>query len=335
MKKWSKKKSWSWYKEVGWLCGCNYIPRIAVNTIEMWQEETFNEKIINEELTWAEKIGLNSIRVFLHYLVWEINSEGFKCRIDKFLSLANKHKIKVMFVLFDDCFNQEPKLGIQQPPIPGVHNSRWVASPGRLRVINRNTWKGLEKYIKDIIDCFKEDERVIVWDLYNEPGNSGMDEKSLPLVEKTFEWAREISPSQPLTVGVWRGFQDSMSSKFIELSDIVSFHFYRQPEEILKEIDFLKSFKRPILCTEFLCRQVNNNFSTLLPIFYQYKIGWYFWGLVAGKTQTYFWWTSKEGDPVPQVWQHDLLHPDGRPFDPNEIETIRFWIEKQKDKIGS
>lgn len=328
-KKWQEAQAWDWNKKVGWLRGCNYVPRTAVNTIEMWQSETFDERTIDEELGWAEKIGLNSIRVFLHYLVWEDDSSGLKKRIDRFLTIAHKHRISTMFVLFDDCWNQEPKLGPQEPPIPGVHNSRWVASPGRSRVLDKNAWKGLERFVKDIIGNFAKDERVVLWDLYNEPGNEGMGEKSLPLVEASFDWAREVKPSQPLTVGLWANFQDEMHLRFAELSDVISFHAYDPPEGVLTKIEFLQKFNRPILCTEFLRRQVGNTFAALLPIFAKHKIGWYFWGLVAGKTQTYFDWSSKPGDPIPKIWQHDLLHPDGTPFDPEEIELIQYWAKKQ------
>jgi hypothetical protein len=327
-KRWSEEKTWEWQEKVGWLRGCNYIPRTAVNTIEMWQAETFNERTIDQELGWAKKVCLNSIRVFLHYLVWEADPDRFKKRLDKFLAIAHKHGISVMLVLFDDCWNQEPKLGQQEPPIPGVHNSRWVASPGRSRVLDRKAWKGLEAYVKDIVGRFGKDERVIAWDLYNEPGNEGMGEKSLPLVEASFDWVREVSPSQPLTVGLWANFEDAMHQRFVELSDVLSFHAYDPPEGVRKKIEWLSRFKRPILCTEFLRRQVGNTFAALLPVFFQHKVGWYFWGLVAGKTQTYLDWSSRLGDPPPKVWQHDLLHSDGTPFDPSEVELLCEWAKR-------
>ncbi|MBO3842286.1 MAG: cellulase family glycosylhydrolase [Candidatus Brockarchaeota archaeon] len=298
----------------------------------MWQAETFDEQTIDEELGWAEQIRLNSVRVFLHYLVWEADPQGFKNRIDRFLNTASMHGINTMLVLFDDCWNQEPKLGPQEPPVPGVHNSRWVASPGRSRVLDKTMWRGLEEYLKDIVGSFAQDERVLAWDLYNEPGNSGMGERSLPLVEASFKWAREISPSQPLTVGLWANFQDSMHKRFIELSDVISFHAYDQPNVVRAKIEWLQQFNRPILCTEFLRRQVGNTFSAILPIFRQHHVGWYFWGLVAGKTQTYLDWGSKPGDPPPRVWQHDLLHPDGTPYDASEIELLRRWAEGEADQ---
>lgn len=294
-RRWSGTKARSWQRKVGWLRGCNYIPRTAVNTIEMWQAETFDERTIDEELGWAAKVHLNSVRVFLHYLVWEADRDGFLKRLDRFLDIAHKHRISTMLVLFDDCWNQEPKLGTQEPPIPGVHNSRWVASPGRSRVLDKSSWAGLERFVKDVVGRFSRDERVVVWDLYNEPGNSGLGEKSLPLVEACFEWAREVSPAQPLTVGLWADFRDRMHERFAELSDVLSFHTYDPPESVPAKVELLQKYDRPLLCTEFLRRQVGNTFSSILPIFARYQVGWYFWGLVAGKTQTYLGWESKPG----------------------------------------
>lgn len=70
------------------------------------------------------------IRVFLHHLLYFQDKDGFKARIEQFLKIANSHGIKTVFVLFDDCWNPEGKLGKQPAPIPGVHNSRWVQAPG-------------------------------------------------------------------------------------------------------------------------------------------------------------------------------------------------------------
>ncbi|MEM1509311.1 MAG: cellulase family glycosylhydrolase [Thermofilaceae archaeon] len=330
--RWSAEQVWAWYAKAGPLRGCNYIPRTAVNQIEMWQGETFNEKVINEELGWAEALRLNTVRVFLHYLVWEADPEVFKERLNHFLEIAARHNIRPMIVLFDDCWNQEPKLGLQDPPIPGVHNSRWAASPGRPRVLDRKAWPRLEEYVKNIVGSFAKDERVLAWDLYNEPGNAGLGEKSLPLVESAFKWAREVEPSQPLTTGLWADFNDQMHKRFAELSDIITFHSYDPPQTFETKIRLLLGYKRPILCTEFLRRQVGNTFAAILPILTRYHVGWYFWGLVAGKTQTYYDWSCTQETPCyapPRVWQHDLLYPDGSPYSLDEVNVLFYWAQVQ------
>ena len=324
MERWSEAAAWSWYEKAGVIRGVNYVPRTAVNATEMWQEATFDPPTIDQELGWAANAGYNSIRVFLQYLVWQADAEGFKNRLRQFLSIADKHGLRTMLIFFCDCAfaGKEPYLGPQDDPVPGVSNSGWVPSPGFTRVTDKAVWPDLEKYVKDIVGSFATDRRVLIWDLYNEPGNTKMEEKSLPLVEATFAWAREMNPVQPLTTGAWFDYEKLLQRRFAELSDVVSFHGYTDETDMARIIKLLQSHHRPVLCTEWLCRQTGNTFEKMLPLFSKNKVGWYHWGLVAGRTQTYFQWGSKPGDPMPAIWQHDLLHADGRPYDPKELELV-------------
>jgi hypothetical protein len=342
--KWSKEESWSWYEKAGPLKGFNFLPGTAVNSTDMWQAETFDPKTIDKELALAKKAGYNSARVFLQYLVWNDDPEGLKKRINKFLAIADKHNITTMFILFDDCAfaGKEPYLGKQADPVPGVHNSGWTPSPGLKRVVDKSVWPDLEKYVKDIIGTYKNDERVVVWDLYNEPGNSKMWEKSLPLVEASFAWAREVNPSQPLTIAPWGDFYNIFSNKSLmakrifELSDIISFHAYDHPALFRYKVNLLNNnFDRPLLCTEWLFRQNGGTFANILPIFSNNQVSWYQWGFVAGETQTYLHWGSKEGDPVPEIWQHDVFHADGKPYNPEELKLVeRFNFSVKPVQVG-
>ena len=322
---WSKEKAWQWYWKVSPIRGCNYLPRTAVNMTEMWQTDTFDPKTIDEELGWATKAGYNSVRIYLQYLVWKDDPQGLKKRLNKFLTIADKHGISSMVILFCDCAfaGREPYLGKQDEPVPGVHNSGWVPSPGLKRVTDKAVWPDLEKYVKDIVGSFGKDKRILIWDLYNEPGNSRMGAKSLPLAEAAFAWARVTNPSQPLTIGAWTRFESKMSKRLMELSDIVSFHGYDGVEGIKNKLKICEKYGRPVMCTECLRRGVGNTFAAILPVFAEHNVGWYNWGLVAGRTQTYMPWGSKKGDPMPKVWQHDIFHSDGRPYDAKEIELIR------------
>ncbi len=329
--RWSKEKAWDWYRRVGEIRGCNYLPRTAVNSTEMWQAGTFDPNTIRQELGWARSAGYNSVRVFLQYVVWEAEPEGFKKRLERFLRIAAENAISVVLTPFCDCAfaGKEPYLGKQDDPIPGVHNSQWVPSPGHRRVVDRRAWPGLRAYIEDIVRTFGQDRRVLMWDLYNEPGNSGMGTKSLPLVKAAFGWARGQKPKQPLTVGLWRFSDDEMSASFIEMADVLSFHAYDAPQAVEAKIRRLKKLGRPLICTEWLRRQVGNDFRRILPLFAEHQIGWYNWGLVAGRTQTYMPWGSKEGDPEPELWQHDVFRADGRAFDVEEIRLIHSFAFKK------
>ncbi len=156
--RWPEQKAWAWYAEVGPVAGCNYLPRTAVNMTEMWQKETFDPQTIDEELGWAAAAGYNSLRVFVQYLVWKDDPEGLKLRMEQFLDIAHKHGMRVMLIPFCDCAfaGREPYLGKQDEPVPGVHNSGWVPSPGLKRVVDRSTWPDLERYIKDLVQQLRQ-----------------------------------------------------------------------------------------------------------------------------------------------------------------------------------
>lgn len=329
--RWSQGKAWAWYAEVGQILGCNYLPRTAVNVTDIWQDESFDPKIIDEELGWAQKAGYNSLRVFVQYAVWEEDAEALRQRIDQFLTIADRHGMRVMLVLFDDSssLGREPYIGKQNELVPSLYNSGGVPAPGHQRVNDCPAWPDLERYIKDLIGHFHNDRRILIWDLYNKPEMSGQDDKSLSLVKAAFRWARQAEPTQPLTAGAYSvNMEDSMSKTTMELSDVISFRSYGSSEAVSNTINICRRYNRPILCTEWLDRGLNNRFETILPIFAKERVGSYHRGLVAGQTQTHRPWDSKKGDPMPKVWSHNVFHPDGAPYDPNEIELIRnfkYW----------
>ena len=321
--RWPASKAMEWYDKQPWLVGCNFLPSSAVNTIEMWQKETFDPETIDRELGMAQELGYNSIRVVLNYVVWKDDPEGLKKRFDQFLEIAARHGISTMPILFDDCAfaGKEPKIGKQDEPVPGVHNSGWVASPGKAMVVAPNTWPDLEKYVKDMVGAFGQDSRIVLWDLYNEPGNDGLGNQSLPLVEAATRWAREMHPSQPLTIGVWGG-PPEISTRQLELSDVISFHLYSSKDATSNMVADLKKHGRPVICTEWMGRNLDSLFSSVLPLFKAERVGSYNWGLVNGRTQTQFPWGSPVNAPEPALWFHDIFRKDGTPYDAREIRVI-------------
>ena len=325
--RWSDGQAWDWYRKQPWLVGFNYIPSTACNTTEFWQAETFDAKTIDRELGWAQGLGFNTCRVFVQYLVWKQDPEGLKSRLDRFLAVADAHGISTMPVLFDDCSfgdppQTEPYLGKQRDPVPGMIAPSWTPSPGLKAVADKAAWPDLEKYVKDVVGRFGRDRRVVVWDLYNEPGNSGMGNKSLPLVEAAFGWARQAGPSQPVTIGVW-GAPAEISNRQLDLSDVVTFHFYGNGEGLAGNIGRYKALRRPVICTEWMARPLGSRWDTDLPLLKRMAVGSYNWGLVNGRMQCQFPWNSPRGAPEPKVWFHDLFHKDGRPYDAAEHDAIR------------
>jgi hypothetical protein len=354
--RWNIEQIAKWYASQPWLVGCNFIPSSAINQLEMWQVESFDPGTIDRELKWAEGLGFNAVRVYLHDLLWWQDAPGFKGRIHHYLDLAHKHGMQTIFVLFDDCWHDDPHLGKQPEPRPGVHNSGWVKSPGTKMIKDPSGWGRLEDYVTDIVSTFRSDERVVVWDVYNEPGNGFLVSFNLPvilryasilaqfaryfslprktegLLMKAFSWARAALPQQPLTAGLWY-LNAKLEARFNpiaqKLSDVVSFHSYFNLNTTSRIVDKLKEGLRPVICTEYLARSAGSTFEDLLPYYKKEGLGCFNWGLVSGKTQTmYSWQDHYPSGEEPPLWFHDILRPDGTPYNLREVEVIRKTTRK-------
>ena len=329
MKAWTAEQAQEWYAAKAWQVGFNYVTSTAVNSTEMWQSETFDQKTIRRELAWAQACGYNSLRVFLPYIVWQNEGDTFLKNFEAFLQIAAENRLTVLPILFDDCAfdgGQDPFYGAQYPPIPGVHNGRWTPSPGFAVADDPKQQASLRDYVHALIRTHAHDDRILAWDLYNEPGNTKRGHDCLPLLVSAFRWARECEPDQPLTAAPWRtGIYDSTYHAMMELSDILSFHSYHDPETtVSKWIEPMAQYNKPMLVTEWLCRERGNTFETHLPLWAEKKISCWQWGLVVGKTQTNLWWGEDRCDP----WQHDTLYPDGTPYRPEELSLLRELRQK-------
>jgi hypothetical protein len=321
---WSTEKANEWYRKKPWILGFNYVTSTAVNSTEMWQNESFDAAAVERELSLASGYGYNSCRIFLQYLVWREEGDVFLRNFERFLGIARKNAITVLPILFDDCAfaGKEPFLGKQDAPKPGIHNSGWTPSPGFTVADDPACDGSLKSYVQSLVKAHRDDERIIAWDLYNEPGNSGREGKCLPLLTKTFAWARDCNPSQPLTSGIylWKDFDLACAG----LSDIISFHDYEGIETTKQRIQSVKQYGRPLLCTEWLHRPNKNTIETHMPLYKSENIGVYHWGLVNGKTQTYLNWdkskNTAEGTPL---WQHDIFTRDLKPYSEKETALIK------------
>ncbi len=321
---WSKREANQWYSKQGWLRGCDFIPSTAINQLEMWQAESFDTATIDRELGYAQSIGLNCMRVFLHHLAWQTDSVGFKNRMEIYLSIADRRNIKTIFVFFDDCWNESYHAGAQPAPKPGIHNSGWLRDPGKLLYDNSSLINVLEAYVKDVLRTFRNDKRILLWDLYNEPGNSGYQNKSMPLLTKAFQWGREINPIQPLTAGVWSKSLVDLTYYQLNNSDVITYHNYENEKDHQQAIDSLRKFGRPLICTEYMARLRNSTFFNIMPLLKKENIGAINWGLVSGKTNTkYAWDTPMPDGAEPKIWFHDIFRPDGSPYSQAEIDLIK------------
>ncbi|NYT42225.1 cellulase family glycosylhydrolase [Sphingomonas sp. R-74633] len=349
---WTPAQANAWYAKQPWLVGANFTPANAINQLEMWQPETFDPATIDKELGYAESIGMNTMRVFLHNLLWENDPEGLKKRMDVFLTIAAKHHIKPLFVLFDSCWDPNPVAGPQHPPIPGVHNSGWVQAPGAARLKDESQYGKLEGYVKGVVGAFANDPRVLGWDLWNEPNNGGggnykptpnKKEMVAKLLPQVFAWARSVDPSQPLTSGVWIGEdwnnmskRDAVEKTQLTQSDVLTFHDYSWPETFEKRAHQMLSFGRPVICTEYMARGNGSTFDGSLPIAKRLNIGMMNWGFVDGKTQTRLPWDSWKKpytSDEPTIWFHEVFRGDGTPYRQAETDLIKRLATSPKGVV--
>ena len=326
--RWTEQKAWDWYNKQPWFCGFNYIPAYAINYTAMWDKTTFDAAAIDKELALAEGLGMNCLRAVLQFAVYDEDSVYFLKTLDRFLSVCKKHNIRFMPALFDDCvfgLEHDPKTGRQPEPLKDWYAWAWSPSPGHSLVIDSTTHPRIERYVKAVLNRFKNDDRIFVWDLYNEPTNGGLGTATFPFLKKVIMWAREVAPLQPLTVGVWNGNQ-RLNDIVIAGSDVVSFHNYGNKESLGKQIATLKQYSRPLINTEWMNRPAASVIETNLPVFYSEKVGCMLWGLVNGKTQTHLPWGHRPGDPPQTVWQHDLYKPDFTPYNIAELQMIKEYV---------
>ncbi len=373
--RWSKERINEWYNKLPWLVGCNYYPSTAINQIDMWQESTWDPTQIEKELDWAAELGMNTLRVYLHDLVWGDDEQGLYKRMDQFLGMSDKRGIKPWFVFFDDCHFPNPQLGEQPLPVKRYHNSGWVNCPGRdlaeryaAGTATKEECAHLKGYVQKTIKHFANDERILLWELYNEPGRGNGDngdmattqadnfigDNSAKLVYDAWVWAREINPSQPLIANTTGCVgQKNMHINHIN-TDIFSIHPYTNAEKLRSEILRHQKEGRPVLVTEWLARNIGSTVEDCLPVMKELNAGAIQWGFVSGETATIWPWKSRtnpdgttarnitqerldgnvvrpsEEFPEPKVWFHDLYRMNGEPYCKKEIEIFKELTKDNK-----
>ncbi len=345
---WTKERIWEWYDARPWIRGCNYMPSDAISNIDMWQGLHFEERFetAKAELRLAADTGFNAIRIFLSYIVWKEEHDSFMERFERFLTLMDSFGIQAVVCLGDDC--QVPRDNPYSREHCGEQKFEWGYHGGRKNSQHstRNDEPGywliddepelVYSWVQEIIGRYKDDNRILIWDLYNEPGNCKREQLTIPHLKRFFEIAREIDPIQPLTAGVWTISEKEeelyeVEQFALEHSDIVSYHKYSPYMINVQVIRKLKKYGRPIINTEWLGRVLGNSLEENFPLFYVEKIGCFNWGFVAGKYQGHEPWNTTweqyydgiETNVDFTKWFHDLYRSNFRPYNPKEIEIIR------------
>lgn len=358
-RRWSEDEIWMWYADREWISGFNFVPSTSTGGVlyllqEYGHDEAFRQAA--KEIALAASLGLNSVRVHLPFEVWLHQHDAFFTHLDEFLTLLDGYGMTMMPILFGDCVPprsayREPVFGPQPEPVPGYFggtdansfdDDTQFGSAVGYSIIDEPGMDGtVERYVREMARRYGTDKRILIWNVWNELGNSSRGDMSMPLMRKVFTWLREEDVTQPLTAEVWGAMPDNDGDYYrwlndprihseteresVELSDIVSFHYYGDYLHAKRFIAYLRRFDRPLINTEWMHRPLGSCIETHLPLWKREGIGSYFFGFVNGKTQFDVVWDFLK--PYPSVdrslWMHDIFHDDFTPYDRDEIAVIK------------
>ena len=356
---WTKDQAWEWYNAQPWIRGCNYMPASSPNRYDMWQvwdsERRFEE--MERELALAESIGFNAVRIIIvednGFAVWCEDHDGYMRNLEHFLALCGKHKIRAIMCLGNDCSRPKELWSVPKPgPQPydiGYHGGRKRSQhgsfPGAVGFISADDPELRPKFFKmcgEVMEKYKDDDRVLFWNIWNEPGNNNRGKVTAPLFKEMFQLAWKIGVKHPCAADLWRGKLEpnleTAEGIAAAWSDIISYHTYSPLHSQIKFAKELKAkFGRPMVNTEWLARIRGCDVQDCYPFFAQARIGCTCWGFVAGKYQTYEPWESmwrqvEKGHRGFKMtkWFHDLYRPSLKPYDPEEIDIIKH-VNAQMD----
>ena len=356
--KWSAEAAWDWYRARPWPRGCNFISSNSVNRFDWFQQYDHEAKreATDRELALLAETGFNSIRIIMDFAAWKLEHDSYLAILEEYLTLAASHGISVLITLSNDCSVKKENIRMPTPgPQPiawghhgGTRNSAMVEwRPGDVgynpQLDEPEGLAELEAMVTEIVTRYAQDERVLAWDVMNEPGNSNRDLLTAEPLRRLFAAVRRCDPIQPVTADVWSPGGSAVETLAAELSDVISFHDYRPLADFAVAVRKWQRYGRPLLCTEWLSRISHSTVFDIFPILYLERIGCYNWGFVNGLSQMNepheAVWTilEREGaactlDPVP--WMHDLYRPSLRPYDPKEIALIRRLCRQADTEDG-
>ncbi len=303
-------------RDWSWIMGAVFITSESVNSYQMWEE--YHSQVVERELSYARINGLNTVQVYLNFLIWQKYGQVYLAHIEDFLKRAGKQGLQVTFILFDDIGNIEPPhLAPYSEPAPGIHNSQMQGCPGRDIVDNHYAAyrAQLKVYVQAIVKAHKNDPRIIFWQTYNEPSHA----TTLPLLADAYAWIKETGSVIPVSATGGGAFYGSY------YSDFPTFHSYLDPHAPTTQNMVMGDGGSEHLCTETLDRP-GVDMPKLVNYFSKRKTGWIIWELMIGRDNCRFPWGSPQGAQEPTTPFHGLVYPDGHPWSLEDIKAIRSTL---------
>lgn len=358
MEKWTKERAWEWYNKQPWIRGFCYYPSCCLNMIEMWQEYNWDKvkATMEKEMAIAKEWGFNAVRILTLFDLYLDQPEAHLNHLEEFIQICDKNQIKVMVCIGNDCLvsksnYKKPSYGEQEYDL-GYHSGKAISphivmnEPGYALADEPEYFDLYLEYVEAIISKYAKDERVLLWDIYNEPGNSRRGMMSYKVMEESFKIARKYDTIQPCAACCWSYNEKDepykeIELKALEMSDVILYHGYMNYKKHKRTVKFLKkTYERPLFNTEWLHRIWHNDVEHFFPYFRKNKIAAFNWGFVRGKSQTNEPWEwlfneyhlghGKDWDFT--KWQHDLIRSNLEPYDFKEYEIIKRECQKADKK---
>ncbi|MCE7987060.1 MAG: hypothetical protein DYG89_38295 [Caldilinea sp. CFX5] len=304
------------------LRGFNYTPSTAANDIAFWRD--YDAALVERELTYAQRLGLNSVRPFLAYVVYEREPAAFLARLRHFVRAAHARGISVMPVIWDSCFDETA-------PTYETTENKWIPNPGVQR-LGPAFWPAGEAYCRDLVATLGTEPGLLLWDVMNEPTITSWIRADAPNREQRIQtiWSfvrhfcgvmKRLDPHHPITVGV--AYAKELPAVGAQV-DVLSYHDYRATRSAIRaQIDealgFAQQYQKPIFVSEIACLARANPYDVALEIFQQNGMGWYLWELMIGVSR----------------WRdiHGVVYPDGTVRDPSIVAAIQGFFRKRSGAL--
>lgn len=347
--RWSETQIKEWYNKLPWLTGSNFLPSNVINRFDMYQSYQSEEhlKVAEVELAKAYELGFNFVRLWTDFDCYYVDRNSYLSILDRYISICDKYHQKVMIVLaheedlpYGDKFVPQKQTGPQKKLYTHFNRNYEEYNKHfseRKHYLEYQETKELYiQMVNDIVSKYRNDNKIIAWNIINEPGIT-IGDRSIGIIKDLFNIVRGLDPIQPLCVDIWRNinddgtFQSEAETIGYQLSDFISFHSYSPFPSFERRIELLKNhYNRPIVVTEWLHRINHNNIEDIYPYLHDNKIGSCIWGFVNGDTFTdepwdILWEQYEKGNTEYDFtkWQHNILRRNLLPYDPKEIKLIK------------
>lgn len=215
--------------------GFNYQPGYAYNSYEAWR--FFDAETFRRELTWGKRAfpGFNTVRYWLSYDAFRYEEDRQRENFETALGIADSLRLKAVPVLFNRWHDYNMDNGgiyIDQ----FVPESSWCSGDGRAQY---------KRYISNIVGDHRHDERILAWDMCNEPFSYGADNAFTAVVrgyekawlEDMYGLCRAQDASAPVIFSPFR-MDVSLMEEYAPICDVFLLHRYDfdygDPEERIR-----------------------------------------------------------------------------------------------------